>query len=236
MIMMHGWGCEHGTLNLFERVGREAHEVFNLDLPGFGKSDDPPVPWGDEEYTAMLESFVEKLGIEKPIVLGHSFGGRIAIKFASRNPVEKLILVDAAGIKRKSLKKSISLACYKFARKSLPMILGHKTADPIIDKYRKKRSSADYSNSSPMMRKVMTLLRDIRRDMPLITAPTLLLWGEADTATPMKDAHLMNRLIKDSTLVSFPGAGHYSFIDNPFQSAAVLRRFINPGPDIMTNQ
>lgn len=239
MILMHGWGSENSTLALFERVGREQREVFNIDLPGFGKSEEPPVPWGIEEYTQMLEQFVKTLGIEKPVLLGHSFGGRIAILYASRNPVESVILVDAAGIKpRRSIVQKSKNCSYKIARTLLPKLLG-KRGEDIVANMREKRASADYRNSSPMMRRVMVkaINTDLRYAMPYITAPTLLLWGENDTATPMRDAHIMNRLIKNSTLVSFPGAGHFSFLDNPFQSAAVVRRFILPkNPNAQTEQ
>lgn len=228
MILMHGWGSEHAALSIFERVGREQHEVFNLDLPGFGKSSEPSVPWGIEEYTQMLEEFVDRLGLSNPIVLGHSFGGRIAINYASRNPVDRLILVDAAGVKpRRSLKQLFSIYSFKLAKKILPVVKGKK-ADEIINRMRSTKGSADYRNASDTMRRVLVkaVNTDLRKRMPLISAPTLLLWGENDTATPMRDAYIMNRLIKNSTLVSFPGAGHFSFIDNPFQSAAVVRRFI----------
>lgn len=67
---------------------------------------------------------------------------------------------------------------------------------------------------------------DLRHVMPRIKAPVLLVWGENDTATPMRDARIMERLIPDAGLVSFPGCGHYSFLDNPAQFTAVLRSFL----------
>ena len=67
---------------------------------------------------------------------------------------------------------------------------------------------------------------DLCHLMPSIKAPTLLIWGENDTATPLRDARRMERLIPDAGLVSFPGCGHYSFLDNPVQFAAVLRSFL----------
>ncbi|MDE6039926.1 MAG: alpha/beta hydrolase, partial [Paramuribaculum sp.] len=68
---------------------------------------------------------------------------------------------------------------------------------------------------------------DLKSVMPSIKAPTQLIWGEDDTATPMRDARTMERLIPDAGLVSFPGCGHYSFLDNRGQFAAVLRSFLN---------
>lgn len=235
VILMHGWGCDSTTLGLFERVSAEHNEVFNLDLPGFGKSDEPTEPWNVEEYAQMLEEFVSALGIRNPVVMGHSFGGRVAILFASRNPVRKLILVDAAGVKpRRSLKYYLKVYSFKFAKWIYPTIVGREKAKEIIDQMRSRRGSYDYNKCSPMMRRVMVNVvnTDLRRFMPLISAPTLLIWGENDTATPMRDARIMKKLIPNAGLVSFPGAGHFSFVDNPYQSAAAYRRFIMPDSKI----
>ena len=83
--------------------------------------------------------------------------------------------------------------------------------------------------ASPMMRSILVKVvnEDLKHVMPSINVPTLLIWGENDTATPLRDAKIMERLIPDAGLVSFPGCGHYSFLDNPYQFAAVLRSFIN---------
>ncbi len=231
MILMHGWGCDSSALSLFERVAMEHHTVYNLDLPGFGKSDEPTTPWGVEEYTHMLEQFVGALNLHNPILLGHSFGGRIAILYASRNPVEKLVLVDSAGLKpKRSLKYYCKVYSFKLAKWFLPTVMNRRKAQDIIEKMRSSRGSYDYNNCSPMMRKVMVKVvnSDLRWALPKIQAPTQLIWGENDTATPMRDARIMNKLIPNVGLVSFPGAGHFSFVDNPFQSAAVVRRFIYP--------
>lgn len=231
MIIMHGWGSDHSTLSLFERVGRECHTVYNIDLPGFGKSSEPLTAWTIDDYSDMLEEFTQKLGIENPIILGHSFGGRVAIMYAAKNPVSRLILIDAAGIKpRRTLSYYLKVYPYKFAKKVYPLILGKKRAEKLIDDMRNKLGSIDYRTSSPKMRQIMVkaINTDLRKYLSDITAPTLLLWGENDTATPMRDAHIMHRNIKNSNLVSFPGAGHFSFLDNPYQSASVVRRFIMP--------
>lgn len=231
MIIMHGWGCDSGAMAMFERVGAEHHTVYNLDLPGFGKSQEPSTPWTVEDYTRMLEAFVEAQGISAPILLGHSFGGRVAILYASRNEVSKLILVDAAGVKpRRSLSYYIKVYSFKLARRIYPLIVGKEKAGKKIEAMRSKRGSDDYKSSSPVMRQVLVkaVNSDLKHVMPSITAPTLLIWGEEDTATPMRDARIMNKLIANSRLVSFAGAGHFSFVDNPYQVTAAVRRFIQP--------
>ena len=230
MILMHGWGCQSATLNSIASIAAEQHTVYNLDLPGFGKSDEPREVWGVDEYVGMLEEFVSKLGISKPIILGHSYGGRIGILYSSKNEVDKLILVDAAGIKpRRSLKYYFKVYSFKTGKVLTRLLLGKAKAAERIETMRKKKGSSDYANSSPVMRAVMSksVNQDLKYAMPAIKAPTLLIWGENDTATPLADAKIMESLIPDAGLVSFPGCGHYSFLDNPYQFAAVLRSFIN---------
>lgn len=230
IVLMHGWGCNLTTLASIEKVAAESHTVYNVDFPGFGESEEPHEVWGVELYTQLIEKFIEAEGIENPILLGHSFGGRVGILYSSRNKVKKLILVDAAGVKpRRSLKYYFKVYTYKLGKKLTPLIYGKKGAQERIEQMRAKRGSSDYNNASPMMRAILSKVvnEDLKHCMPKISAPTLLIWGENDTATPLRDAQIMEKLIPDAGLVSFPGCGHYSFLDNPIQFAAVLRSFIN---------
>ncbi|MBR3765683.1 MAG: alpha/beta hydrolase [Muribaculaceae bacterium] len=229
IVLMHGWGCNLTTLASIETVAAENHTVYNVDFPGFGKSEEPSEVWGVEKYTQLIEAFIKLENIENPILLGHSFGGRVGILYSSRNKVKKLILVDAAGVKpRRSLKYYFKVYTYKIGKCLMPLIYGKKGAQKRIEDMRAKRGSSDYNNASPMMRAILSKVvnEDLKYCMPKITAPTLLIWGENDTATPLRDAQIMEKLIPDAGLVSFPGCGHYSFLDNPFQFAAVLRSFI----------
>ena len=171
----------------------------------------------------------EKLGLDRPVLVGHSFGGRIAILFASRRPVDKLILVDAAGVKpRRGLRYYSKVYAFKLSRRIMEITMGTEAAAHKIEEGRRRNGSADYASASPKMRAVLSKVvnHDLRRAMPSVKAPTLLIWGENDTATPMRDARIMERLIPEAALVSFPGCGHYSFLDNPRQFAAVLSSFL----------
>lgn len=230
IILMHGWGCNHSTLNSIEAVARENHTVYNIDFPGFGNSPEPTSVWGVEDYTSLIEKFAQKLNIKNPILLGHSFGGRVGILYASRNSVQKLILVDAAGVKpKRSLKYYFKVYSFKLSKKLVHLMYGKEKAEKMIEERRKKSASSDYAQASPMMRAILSKVvnEDLCHVMHDIKAPTLLIWGENDTATPLSDAKKMEKLIPDAGLVSFPNCGHYSFLDNPIQFAAVLRSFLN---------
>lgn len=230
LILMHGWGCNHSTVASIAAVASRTHTVYNLDLPGFGESPEPAEVWGVERYTAVVEAFAKKLGLIRPVLIGHSFGGRIGLLFASRNDVDKLILVDAAGVKpRRSLRYWIKVYSFKASKRLTRLLFSPERAARIIESRRKKAGSSDYAAATPAMRAILSRCvgEDLCHVMPSIKAPTLLVWGDNDTATPLADALKMKRLIPDAGLVSFPGCGHYSFLDNPRQFAAVLSSFLN---------
>lgn len=231
VVLMHGWGCNTTTVASIERVALAAgRRVLNVDFPGHGKSAEPTEAWGIEKFADQIEHLLDAEGIERPVLIGHSFGGRVAIVISSRREVEKVVLVDAAGVKpRRSLNYYRKVYTFKLARKLLTAVLGKQKAEPIIERMRGKKGSSDYASSSPMMRRVMSIVvnEDLCHLMPKIKAPTLLIWGESDTATPLSDAKKMEKLIPEAGLVSFAGAGHYSFLDNPRQFGAVLTSFLN---------
>ena len=101
ILLLHGWGCSNGIFRDIQQVLSQSYTTYNFDFPGFGASDEPETVWGTEEYTAMVEQFVADNVIKNPALIGHSFGGRISIIYASRNDVSRVVLVDAAGIKPK---------------------------------------------------------------------------------------------------------------------------------------
>ena len=230
VILMHGWGCNHSTLKSIEAQLTPGFKVYNVDFPGFGGSNEPSAVWGVEDSTSLIEDFARQEHIESPILLGHSFGGRVGILFASRNKVHKLILVDAAGVKpRRSLRYYYKVYSYKAIKHALLFFLGKKRGETALNSYRAKVGSSDYSNASPMMRAILSKVvnEDLKSVMPKIACPTLLIWGANDTATPLADAKIMEKLIPDAGLVSFDGVGHYSFLENPYQFAAVLKSFLS---------
>ncbi|MDE6549277.1 MAG: alpha/beta hydrolase [Muribaculaceae bacterium] len=230
VIIMHGWGCNVDTVASIENIFKGKMRVINVDLPGHGKSSEPPSVWGVEDFTAMMEKFITKLGLVSPSLVGHSFGGRISILLSSRGDIDKVLLVDSAGIKpKRSLSYYWKVYSFKAIKNTVLLLCGKKKGTEIVDKLRGKNGSADYRNSSPRMRAIMSkcVNEDLKYAMPSIKAPVLLVWGEDDTATPLSDAQTMKKLIPDAGLVSFPGCGHYSFLDNPFGFKAVVSSFFS---------
>lgn len=231
LILMHGWGCNLTTVRSVATAAALSHTVYNIDMPGFGQSPEPGDVWGVEEYTRLIEDFIKAEKLERPVMAGHSFGGRVTILFASRNSnLDSIVLIDAAGIKpRRSLKYYLKVYSFKAGKKLTQLIYGKEKAQQRIEAMRAKKGSADYAQSSPKMRAIMSRVvnEDLTHCLPEIKVPALLIWGENDTATPMRDAKKMEKLIPDAGLVSFPNCGHYSFLDNPGQFKAVLASFLN---------
>ena len=230
VIIMHGWGCNVDTVASIENIFKGKMRVINIDLPGHGKSSEPPSVWGIEDFTAMMEKFISMLALVRPSLIGHSFGGRISILLSSRGDVDKVLLVDSAGIKpKRRLKYYWKVYSFKAMKNAVMLTFGKKKGSEIVEKLRGKKGSADYRNSSPRMRAIMSkcVNEDLKYAMPSIKAPVLLVWGEDDTATPLSDAQTMKRLIPNAGLVSFPGCGHYSFLDNPFGFKAAVSSFFN---------
>lgn len=229
VILLHGWGCD---LNIFADIHAQLEKdftVYTLDLPGFGKSSEPQTVWGIEDYTQHLEQFIQEKSISSPILIGHSFGGRMSILYASRNAVEKVILVGSAGIKpSRSMDYYAKVYSFKAAKKVLPWLVGKQKAGELIDDYRKQAGSSDYNSASPTMRAILSQVvnEDLQSVMPRIKASTLLIWGEQDTATPLADGKKMESLIPDAGLVTFQNCGHYCFLEKKHDFGIIVDNFL----------
>ena len=229
LLLLHGWGCNTTTFNAIRPFLEARFRVLTLDFAGFGQSDEPHEVWGVEEYTRSVEALAKAEGIENPILIGHSFGGRVSIVYASRNKTQKIILVDAAGVKpRRSLSYYRKVYTFKLLKRILPLIVGRKRAEAMIEARRAKAGSSDYNQATPMMRAILSkcVNEDLCHLMPKIEAPTLLFWGEKDTATPLADAKRMEKLIPDAGLVTVAGAGHFAFLENTPLFLRVVESFL----------
>ncbi|WP_438445276.1 alpha/beta fold hydrolase [Gorillibacterium sp. sgz5001074] len=229
VLLLHGWRASLQSFGFIQESLSKDFKVYALDFPGFGESGEPPVPWGVDEYARFVGKFIEALGIEDPIILGHSHGGRTAIRYAADHPVRKLVLVDSAGVKpKRSWKYYVRVYTYKAAKHllSLPLLRTYK--ERILNKFKSKLGSSDYSSVSPLMQQTMVRVvnADLTPYMPKIQAPTLLIWGELDTATPLSDGRLMEKLIPNAGLAVLKNATHWSFVDKPREFLIILHHFL----------
>lgn len=228
VVFLHGWRAEgriwqpvtHSLANL-------NYQIYALDLPGFGKSQLPKKPFTVGDYASIVENFIRKMDIREQVILvGHSFGGRAAIKLAATrsNPINKLVLVDSAGIrvepKFKTLKNSMA--------KILKPLFAARAMKPLKKKIYQVMGAEDYV-ATPELKE--TFLNVINEDLtPLlmqINVPTLILWGERDKEVPVELGQKMHGLIPRSKFMILPGAGHFSFLDKPREFIRVLTNFLN---------
>ena len=229
VVLLHGWGCDKSIWKNSVEALRAHFRVVAVDFAGFGASQEPNSVWGVEEYTRSVEALLGKLGILCPTLVGHSFGGRVSILYASRNDVKRVILTDAAGVKpRRSFAYYRKVYTYKLLKHALPLLIGQKKAQMLLDQRRAKSGSSDYNRATPIMRAILSkcVNEDLCSVMPCIKAPVMLFWGDKDTATPISDAHKMAKLIPNAGLVVAEGAGHFAFLERPELWREPLKSFL----------
>ncbi len=227
VLVLPGWSAKKELYRPVADSISGKYRVILIDLPGFtGGTPEPPEPWGVDDYVGFVSAFIKALKIESLSIIGHSFGGRIIIKLMNRDDlpfvVEKLVLIDAAGIRHKVTgKAALKQKAFKVAKKFM--------SEKQLEEYKKTHGSADYRNATQLMR--ATMVKAINEDLtdliPGIKAETLLIWGTADTATPLSDGEYMESAIKGSGLVKLSGAGHFSFLDQPVIFDRVMKSYFN---------
>lgn len=225
VLILHGWLANKEIMAPIYNHLANRFRCVALDFPGMGDSQEQSEPWNNDDYADFVEAFMEAVGIEKPIGIGHSHGGRVLLKMASRKDglFSKLLLIDAAGIKPKhSISWYVKVYAAKTAKAVLSLPLINKTG--LLEILEKHAGSEDYRNSSEILKKTMSklLAEDLTEQISTISVPTLLVWGEMDTATPLSDAYVMEKKIPNAGVARIPGAGHFSFLDGAAQFNSIM--------------
>ena len=221
VVLLHGWGQNTEMMAYIADFLKKYFVVYNIDFPGFGKSDDPKVPWGCKDYTEFLHDFCVNKKIDNPIFIAHSFGCRIACRYAYKYGAYKMCLTGAAGIRdKRTLKWYIKTYTYKLMKKIMP--------ESIKNKYQNKVGSEDYKNASGVMRQtfVKVVNDDIKDLLKDIKCETLLVFGDLDEATPISKGKMMEKLMPNATLVTFEGDDHYAYFHQGQRFNAVLDAFL----------
>lgn len=235
VLILPGWGTTINTYaTLINSISTYAC-VYCLDMPGFGESQEPKEGWGIDQYIDLIIKFIKEQKIEELNLIGHSNGGRIIIKLMSQKldfKVNKIILIGSAGIvHEKTFKQKMKVKTFKLGKKILGLKLVKLLFPNALENLKNRAGSEDYRNASPIMKQTLVKLinEDVRKYLPNIKAPTLLIWGTNDTATPIEDAILMEKNIPDAGLVKVEGCGHYVFLENMWYVNRIIETFFNGG-------
>ena len=231
VLLLHGWGSSFDVYKGIMASLKDRCRLVAVNFPGCGQSETMPEPWRLEDYCEFCLEFMEKLNLKDPILIGHSHGGRVVLKMTAEKMVNppKIVLLDSAGlIPKKTFKQNFRAKSFKAIKRvlTLPVIKNH--SEGLLQKARNHYGSADYNAAPEVLRKTLVSLvnTDIRNILPNISCPSLLIWGDKDTATPLEDAKIIESLIPDAGLCVLEGTGHYSFCEKPYAAHAILNSFI----------
>jgi len=235
VILLHGWGCEMNMMQPVADALKNEHQVLLLDFPGHGKSGRPPEPWGVHEYAECLKELLYRTEFFPCSVIAHSFGCRVATWMAAYYPelFHKMIFTGAAGIRPKTTESAARRnAEYKKMKnyctqiKKIPFL--KSSAEHWEEKLRQKYGSRDYNALDEEMRK--TFIKVINQDLselyPKLRQSTLLIWGDADTETPLWMGREMEKLIPDAGLVIFEGGSHFAYLEQIQRFNTVAQHFL----------
>lgn len=220
IVLMHGWGQNTEMMDMLGRPFASSFRIINIDLPGFGKTPEPSEAFSVSDYALVIHKLLKKLEVKNPILIGHSFGGRVAICYAAKYGAEKAILLSSPFRPGKK-KASIKVKIYNFVKKI-------KFLKSFALYLRNKWGSEDYKNASEITRG--TLIKVVNEDLTKyaesIKCPVLLIYGELDKDVPITEARDLEKIIPDSGLVEYPGAHHYAYLEKLTDTIAILSNFL----------
>lgn len=220
LVFLHGWGQ---NIEMMKPLGNKFINDFNIlyiDLPGFGKSNEPDYPWTIYDYAKCINILINDLKLNNVNIIGHSIGGKIGLMYSSIYKVNKLICLASPYCKELN-KLPLKTRIYKSLKK-IPILKG------IANMMKKYIGSTDYKNASEIMRGVLvqSINLDMINDVKKIKCPTLLIWGTLDSAVPINRAYELNSLIESSKVIEYEGATHYAYLEKLNDVAKNIDDFI----------
>lgn len=237
LVLLHGILGDHRGVRWQTEGLADDFSVFAWDAPGCGRSTDPPERWRMPEYADCLPEWLTVAGIDRPHVLGVSWGGSLALEFYRRHPKvpASLVLADAYAGWAGSLPPEVcaarvetclrqsELPAAEFIPSWIPGLLTDAAPAHLVSEVEAMMSEFHPVGYRAIARSLETDLRDVLAE---IRVPTLLLWGEHDQRAPLPIGEELNRSIPGSELVVVPGAGHLSNAEAPDAFNTQVRRFL----------
>ena len=232
ILILHGWGRGSDSWSKVQiSLASQGYCVAVPDLPGFGKSMPPQTAWGVKEYMEFTRKFADAVGFQNFFLVGHSFGGQIAALFAATHTerLGGLILAAAAVIRRKPEPRQRVL---RFIAKAGNVILAPwplSSFQPLARKilYR-VLGSHDHIYSQGIMKKVheKVVREDMSHILSAIACPTLVVWGDGDSVTPLEDGRTIQNMVPGASLAVLPGVSHRISNDAPERLSEIILRFV----------
>lgn len=214
ILILPGWGDNRKTFTDMINNLKDKYKIYIFDYPGFGNSYFPNKDLDIYDYSNLIYGFIKENSIKRPSIIAHSFGGRISIILTGLYKVklDKLILIDIAGIRRKSIRRWIKTNIYKLRKK---LVIFKKNKLKYLNNLRKKYSSDDYNNLSKNMYITFKNIinEDLRKYIKYINTKTLIIWGKQDKDTPVKDGYYIHKKIKNSKLIIYNKASHFVYLE-----------------------
>ncbi len=220
IVFLHGWGQLIDMMKPLADPFSHDYRIIIMDLPGHGLSSEPLSVWTISDYVECIKELLDELNINNPVLVGHSFGGKISLMYASKYKVNKLVVL-ASPYKKKITKLSLKTRTLK----KLKQVPGLNKLEGFAKKH---IGSTDYKNASPIMRQILVehVNLDITDIVSNIECPTLIIWGTMDTEVPVEDAYELEKLIKNAGVVIYEGCTHYAYLERIEQTINVLRAFL----------
>ncbi len=214
VVLLHGWGQNSTMMKPIQQRLSVHYRVCVLDLFGFGKTDDIEDYQTFDDYVEAFHTFLVEHQLEDPILIAHSFGARLAVRYALKYPVKALILTGAAGIRLPlTWKQKLSIRCYKIKKR-----LG----------IAQRSGSYDYQHANPFQRKLLVQVvnDDLTPYYHRLTMPVLLVWGEKDDQTPLIMGKMMEKAITKSTLIVLEDDDHFAYYHQSGRFCAIVEAFL----------
>jgi pimeloyl-ACP methyl ester carboxylesterase len=228
VLMLHGWWRNLSDFDKITEILRNNYRIVRVDLPGFGGTERPKTTWCTEDYVDFVNNFIEKINIRPEVLIGHSFGGRIIIKGAGENKFQasKVVLIAAAGVQVCNWRKKLFFVLAKIGD-----IVSY--IPPLIFIRRKLKNKfykvigSDYLESGNMKDIFKVVVEEDLTDFAKqIKTNSLLIWGDKDIQTQIKDGQLLHSLITNSKMEIIPNSGHFIHIEESQKVANIIKDFI----------
>lgn len=231
ILALHGWGGQIASFwPVAQGLAPEKYTVHLLDLPGFGGTALPPTPWGVADYAQFVCAYLDVQGLARVHLLGHSFGGRIGLVLGADHAdrIGKMVLADSAGVRLpRSAMADLQRLVVKAGKAVMRLPVLRSFYEPLRRRLYRSLGETDYLEAGALRE---TFVRVIEEDLlpyaARVAVPTLLIWGERDTATPLWQGRVLEQTIPDAGLVVFAGAGHFSYLDRLPDYLRVVDHFL----------